>query len=126
MVAESPTEVSGPSSGFGGLSDMDGMDQPDGWLLKPAEVAEMLGVSRSWLYEVAKSGRIPCVRLGGVDGPVRFRRAELEAWIALGRPARKQVDDASQAAAVPLVPARRAPRAPAEGAQLRLIPPTDR
>jgi excisionase family DNA binding protein len=46
----------------------------------------LLGVSRSWLYDAAKSGRIPCVRLGGDDGPVRFRRREIEAWLDSGRP----------------------------------------
>jgi excisionase family DNA binding protein len=35
-------------------------------LLKPADVARRLGVSRSWLYEAAKHGRVPCVRLGAL------------------------------------------------------------
>jgi excisionase family DNA binding protein len=47
-------------------------DLPLGELLRPGEVAVMLGVSRSWLYEAAKDGRVPCVRLGGPDGPLRF------------------------------------------------------
>lgn len=50
-------------------------------LLKPADVARKLGVSRTWLYEAAKDGRIPCVRLGGPDGPVRFIEADLERWL---------------------------------------------
>ena len=50
------------------------MDRTDNHLLRPAEVVQLLGVSRSWLYEASKSGRIPCVRLGGADGPVRLRR----------------------------------------------------
>src|SRR5438045_9726022 len=41
-------------------------------LLKPSEVARMLQVSRTWLYDAAKDGRIPSVRLGGPDGPGRF------------------------------------------------------
>ena len=41
-------------------------------LLKPSDVARRLGVSRSWVYDAAASGRIPCVRLGGPEGPVRF------------------------------------------------------
>jgi excisionase family DNA binding protein len=61
------------------------MDFADGQLLRPAEVIDLLGVSRSWLYDAAKSGRIPCVRLGGPDGPVRFRARELEAWIECSR-----------------------------------------
>ena len=57
------------------------MERLDTSLLTPSEVALRLGVSRSWLYEAAKAGRIPCVRLGGDDGPVRFLEAELAAWL---------------------------------------------
>src|SRR4051794_2430883 len=64
---------------------MDGAYRTDVRLLRPCEVVEMLGVSRSWLYDAAKSGRIPCVRLGGDEGPVRFRLDELEAWLEASR-----------------------------------------
>src|SRR6478609_2303533 len=64
---------------------MDAVERSDLYLLKPSEVIELLGVSRSWLYDAANSGRIPCVRLGSPDGPVRFRLRELEAWIEQGR-----------------------------------------
>lgn len=47
-------------------------------LLKPAEVQALLGVSRAWVYAAAQDGRLPCVRLGGPDGPLRFRPADLE------------------------------------------------
>ena len=47
-------------------------------LLKPGEVARRLQVSRTWLYAAAKSGRIPSVRLGGADGPVRFVEEDVE------------------------------------------------
>jgi excisionase family DNA binding protein len=50
-------------------------------LLRPAEVARRLGVSRSWLYEAASNGVIPSVRLGGPDGPLRFVEEELDAWL---------------------------------------------
>jgi excisionase family DNA binding protein len=50
-------------------------------LLKPSDVARRLGVSRTWLYEAAKQGRIPCVRIGGPDGPLRFVEADVERWI---------------------------------------------
>jgi excisionase family DNA binding protein len=50
-------------------------------LLRPSEVKDMLNVSRSWLYLAAQSGRIPCVRLGGPDGPVRFVRRDIERWL---------------------------------------------
>ena len=50
-------------------------------LLKPAEVATQLGVSRTWLYDAAKAGRIPSIRIGGADGPLRFVREDLQRWI---------------------------------------------
>jgi excisionase family DNA binding protein len=56
-------------------------------LLKPTDVARRLGVSRSWLYDAAKSGRVPHVRLGGPEGPLRFIEADLVAWIAQARAA---------------------------------------
>jgi excisionase family DNA binding protein len=56
-------------------------------LLKPAEVARQLGVSRSWLYAAAADGRIPAVRLGGPDGPLRFVPEDLERWIEDARAA---------------------------------------
>jgi excisionase family DNA binding protein len=58
---------------------------PLGELLRPSEVAVMLGVSRSWLYEAAKDGRVPCVRLGGPDGPLRFVARDLAAWLERAR-----------------------------------------
>jgi excisionase family DNA binding protein len=50
-------------------------------LLKPTDVAEQLGVSRSWLYEAAKSGRIPSIRIGGEDGPLRFVPEDIQNWL---------------------------------------------
>jgi excisionase family DNA binding protein len=54
-------------------------------LLKPAEVAARLGVSRTWLYAAAKAGRIPSIRIGGSDGPLRFVRDDLQRWIEAAR-----------------------------------------
>jgi excisionase family DNA binding protein len=64
------------------------MEPSDTSLLTPSEVARRLGVSRSWIYAAAKQGRIPCVRLGSDDGPVRFLEAELAAWLRPARPER--------------------------------------
>jgi excisionase family DNA binding protein len=47
-------------------------------LLNAAEVAEMLAVSEGWVYEAARSGDLPCVRLGR---HVRFRRPSVLAWV---------------------------------------------
>jgi excisionase family DNA binding protein len=56
-------------------------------LLKPAEVAETLGVSRSWVYAAADNGRLPSVRLGGPDGPLRFVPEGLHRWLDEARAA---------------------------------------
>lgn len=56
-------------------------------LLKPAEVAAELGVSRSWLYDAAKTGRIPAIRIGGREGPLRFVPQDLKRWIDEARDA---------------------------------------
>ncbi|MFI4990903.1 MAG: helix-turn-helix domain-containing protein [Solirubrobacterales bacterium] len=54
-------------------------------LLKPAEVAARLSVSRTWLYDAARDGRIPSVRIGGRDGPLRFVPEDLAQWLAEAR-----------------------------------------
>jgi excisionase family DNA binding protein len=41
----------------------------------------MLGVSRSWLYQAAADGRIPHVRLGSDNGPVRVVATDIEQWL---------------------------------------------
>lgn len=51
------------------------MDQ----LLKPADVVRYLGTSRTWVYDAAKRGDIPSIRLGSADGPLhRTRPRELD------------------------------------------------
>ena len=50
-------------------------------LIKPTALAAQLGVSRSWLYEAAKSGRIPSIRIGGEDGPLRFVPEDIQRWL---------------------------------------------
>jgi excisionase family DNA binding protein len=54
-------------------------------LLKPADVADRLAVSRSWVYAAAEDGRLPSIRLGGPEGPLRFVAEELEEWIEEAR-----------------------------------------
>jgi excisionase family DNA binding protein len=48
-------------------------------MLRPAEAADAIGVSRSKAYELIGSGVIPSVRLGG---SVRVPVEALRAWIA--------------------------------------------
>ena len=47
-------------------------------LLRPAEAADAIGVSRTKAYELIAKGEIPSVRLGGV---VRVPVAALKQWI---------------------------------------------
>jgi excisionase family DNA binding protein len=56
-------------------------------LLRPNDVARLLSVSRAWVYDAARTGRIPSVRLGGDDGPLRFVGEDLEQWLAEARAA---------------------------------------
>ncbi|MDP9344409.1 MAG: helix-turn-helix domain-containing protein [Actinomycetota bacterium] len=56
-------------------------------LLRPTEVARRLGVSRTWLYDAAKTGRIPSVRIGGPTGPLRFVEDDVERWLDEARAA---------------------------------------
>jgi excisionase family DNA binding protein len=50
------------------------------------DVAELLGVPKSWVYEQSRAGRIPTVTLGRYR---RYRREAIEAWVAqLESPAR--------------------------------------
>jgi excisionase family DNA binding protein len=48
-------------------------------LLTAAEAAEMLPVRRSWIADAARTGHVPCVRIGK---HVRFLRSDLELWVA--------------------------------------------
>ena len=48
-------------------------------LLRPAETAELIGISRSRVYELIASGVLPSIRVGGV---VRVPVAALQEWIA--------------------------------------------
>lgn len=54
-------------------------------LIGVSECARRLSVSRTWLYEACKEGKVPHVRLGGEDGPLRFDPDELDAWIEAQR-----------------------------------------
>ena len=48
-------------------------------LLTAADVAALLGVPKTWVYEQSRLGRIPTVTLGRYR---RYRRAAIEEWIA--------------------------------------------
>jgi excisionase family DNA binding protein len=49
-----------------------------GKLLDAGQVAELLNVPKSWVLESARSGAIPCVRLGRY---VRFSESDVLSWL---------------------------------------------
>mgnify|MGYP003336077991 CR=1 FL=1 len=55
------------------------MTKQSGEILTIEEVATYLKAGRRTVYRLAANGKIPAFKLGGVW---RFRRAELERWIA--------------------------------------------
>jgi excisionase family DNA binding protein len=48
-------------------------------LLTARDVADLLGVPASWVYEQSRQARIPTVTLGRYR---RYRREAIEAWVA--------------------------------------------
>jgi excisionase family DNA binding protein len=56
-------------------------------LIRPGDVAKDLAVSRTWVYDAANAGRIPSIRIGGEDGPLRFVPEDLDRWIDEARKA---------------------------------------
>jgi excisionase family DNA binding protein len=54
-------------------------------LLTVSEVRALLKTSRSWVYDAVRLRRLPHVRLGGPDGPIRFLASDIAAHIRGGR-----------------------------------------
>ena len=49
------------------------------WLLRPSEVAAVLGLGRSKIFQMLAAGELPTIRIGRC---VRIPRAQLESWLA--------------------------------------------
>lgn len=60
---------------------MEGTDQT--WTLTPAQVAAIMGVSSATVVAWADKGKIPCWRTP--TNHRRFRKADVDALLALGR-----------------------------------------
>lgn len=50
-------------------------------LVTVAEIARLLGVPHSFVYERTSRGEIPCYRVGRL---LRFKVSEVERWVAEG------------------------------------------
>lgn len=72
-------------TGVGGTTDPHHVGWTFSPLLRPNDVARLLSVSRAWVYEAARTGRIPSFRLGGEDGPLRFVVEDVERWLTEAR-----------------------------------------
>ena len=55
------------------------MAEPDGDILTLDEVAAYLKAGKRTVYRLAASGKLPALKLGGTW---RFRRGDLDQWIA--------------------------------------------
>lgn len=51
----------------------------DQLLLRPVEVAQVLGLSRPKVYQMIAAGELPSIRIGS---SVRVSRRQLEVWVA--------------------------------------------
>ena len=52
--------------------------RPNSALLSAGDVAEMMGMTKDWVYAETRAGRIPHVQLGRY---YRYRAESIEAWI---------------------------------------------
>ena len=68
----------------------DNLAPPPTQVVGSKHLAKRLGVSTTWIAEMARSGSIPanCLVKGTGKGKVwKFDREKIEAWLAAGRPA---------------------------------------
>jgi len=56
-------------------------------LLTCQQAAELLAVKTAWVYDAARTGRLPCIRVGR---NVRLLRSDLEHFVAQQRNAPRQ------------------------------------
>lgn len=55
-------------------------------LMTATEVAELLGYSRRYVYELVKLKRIPATKAPGLRGRLFFHRQQILDWVAEGCP----------------------------------------
>lgn len=60
------------------MTDPRGGDRPNDRLLRAEDVAEMLGVPKSWVYAQSRANLIPTVRLGRY---YRYRAEAIRSWV---------------------------------------------
>lgn len=45
------------------------------------ELAGYLRMSRTWVYENVKSGKLPCFKMGDSNSHIRFKKHVIDCWI---------------------------------------------
>ena len=50
-------------------------------LLNVAEVADLLNISPSLVYQIVEAGKIPFLRIGNGRGAIRFQSADVKAYL---------------------------------------------
>src|SRR4051812_8320232 len=84
----------------------------DGPLLTPAEAATLLAVRRSWIYDAARTGQLPCIRVGRhAASCVRTSGAGSRASAHDGRSSPARLHRRRRRDVAPLPPGRDPPRA---------------
>ena len=78
-MSTSQTSSENRAYGERNIQPVDTIVKRERLLLKPAEVVEMLGVGRSKVYEMLRTGEIPSIRMGRSIG---IPRKALEKWVA--------------------------------------------
>lgn len=76
MRESEPATAVGPTNGRVEAEKATGEEWP---LLRPDQVAHMLSVRPSWVYEAVRANRLPCRRIGR---HIRFTRRMVQTWVA--------------------------------------------
>ncbi len=74
-------------------------------LMNARQVAQLLGLHENWVYDQAAAGNLPSYKFGGTR---RFRRDDIDAWLAAHREG-TVLASTTGAAAAPPRPAARLP-----------------
>ncbi len=74
-------------------------------LMNARQVARLLGLHENWVYDQAAAGNLPSYKFGGTR---RFRRDDIDAWLAAHREGGERAAASAETSAAPAAPRRRA------------------
>jgi excisionase family DNA binding protein len=73
-------------------------------LMNARQVAQLLGLHENWVYDQAAAGNLPSYKFGGTR---RFRRDDIDAWLAAHREGGEHAAATALTSAPPAAPRRR-------------------